>query len=926
MGDEDGAGMARRVILVLGGCVLLAAAGLVVAERTGLFAPREWRDAIPGLDSGFAPPVANRPDDAPKPDAKPPTDEVARPAEKPARETADGAAETDPAPAPDMKPADRPAPEPSTKPDQLAAKPEGGDAAGRAPSDDRGADGTAARPDARDAGPDPERTAADGAASGGAPADDTTSADVVGADNGPSQAERGGATDDTAPTEDTAAPGDQAGPRHTARTRDDAGMDTSDGIAVTVPSAPGGEDAPAPADVTAVEEAGQRPSFDIVRVERSGEAVIAGRAAPRSRVTVLQDDRPIATARADESGAFVAIPHRPLPPGQGQLILRSEDPESGETRESERAVVIDIPRLPDDDDAPRRAEARDVPERTPTAPQVARRDETGQDDVSSAAPPTGRPSSSQADRTGAGTPAAEAAGDDGSDDAATERAGADAEAPGTAPPERGRAPDYEEGGGLRVEVPPDAPDGGTTPRADVRDVPAGEGARAQVREGQPPPTPGARADVRVRQDAGNGAPAEADRLAARDQRPAGQPPQPPPADGGAQADGAPTGPVIDGAQRDAAETGDGARDGIRLDVPAAPDAAEGATRAEVREVPERRAQDPGVRTGKPDDRAGARPDVAVAQDDGAAGAQGDDRASAVERPANGDRRAEGQPPAIPEAGGGSAQTAGGPTELDVPRQREDAGAQADRGAAVADARPDRPAQARVRTGPADGAEAGADDRPQLTARQADPSADSRASEDGGGAGDAPIAVLVPREGTGEVEVLQRPSGEAGLQDRALVLEAVQYTVDGGITVSGYAPAQARIAVFLNDARIAGTHSGEDGRWSVAPEADVPPGLHTLRVDQLGPDGEMVARVSTPFANQPMVDDLGADEAMVVIQPGDNLWTIARRTYGEGWEYTLIYRANRDQIADPDLIYPGQVFVVPEEDLRDADAQGDGAAR
>jgi nucleoid-associated protein YgaU len=66
--------------------------------------------------------------------------------------------------------------------------------------------------------------------------------------------------------------------------------------------------------------------------------------------------------------------------------------------------------------------------------------------------------------------------------------------------------------------------------------------------------------------------------------------------------------------------------------------------------------------------------------------------------------------------------------------------------------------------------------------------------------------------------------------------------------------------------------------------------------------------------------------MVVIQPGDNLWTIARRTYGAGWEYTLIYRANRDQIADPDLIYPGQVFVVPEEDLRDADAQGDGAAR
>ncbi|WP_231573572.1 LysM peptidoglycan-binding domain-containing protein [Thermopetrobacter sp. TC1] len=52
---------------------------------------------------------------------------------------------------------------------------------------------------------------------------------------------------------------------------------------------------------------------------------------------------------------------------------------------------------------------------------------------------------------------------------------------------------------------------------------------------------------------------------------------------------------------------------------------------------------------------------------------------------------------------------------------------------------------------------------------------------------------------------------------------------------------------------------------------------------------------------------------VVIQPGDNLWNIARAIYGRGIRYTVIYEANKDQIRDPDLIYPGQVFTTPHPD-------------
>lgn len=45
---------------------------------------------------------------------------------------------------------------------------------------------------------------------------------------------------------------------------------------------------------------------------------------------------------------------------------------------------------------------------------------------------------------------------------------------------------------------------------------------------------------------------------------------------------------------------------------------------------------------------------------------------------------------------------------------------------------------------------------------------------------------------------------------------------------------------------------------------------------------------------------------------DCLWNIAKKNYiyGDPWKWKRIYKANRDKIVDPDLIYPGQRLVIP----------------
>lgn len=68
---------------------------------------------------------------------------------------------------------------------------------------------------------------------------------------------------------------------------------------------------------------------------------------------------------------------------------------------------------------------------------------------------------------------------------------------------------------------------------------------------------------------------------------------------------------------------------------------------------------------------------------------------------------------------------------------------------------------------------------------------------------------------------------------------------------------------------------------------------------------------TPAPAQAAVPAVAVARATVItVQPGHTLWGISAQHYGEGDLYVQIYNANRSQIRDPDLIYPGQIFTLP----------------
>ena len=239
--------------------------------------------------------------------------------------------------------------------------------------------------------------------------------------------------------------------------------------------------------------------------------------------------------------------------------------------------------------------------------------------------------------------------------------------------------------------------------------------------------------------------------------------------------------------------------------------------------------------------------------------------------------------------------------------------------------------------------------PELPAKVAEePKSEPKTAE----AGDAKPAEPqpVPQQQANAAPAESQPQAPAQSAPRPEIKIVTVEAEEGKLFVSGQSAPGATVRLYLNESFIAPGGAGGDGKVSFSIGSGVKPGDYRIRLDDVDPvSGQVRSRAEVGF-NVPVHVAASPPQAPAAAQPaapsaepfrsvasalpegqmasagtvvipninttivsrGDNLWRISQRVYGKGVRYTVIYGANQEQIRNPDLIYPGQVFVLPSE--------------
>jgi len=145
------------------------------------------------------------------------------------------------------------------------------------------------------------------------------------------------------------------------------------------------------------------------------------------------------------------------------------------------------------------------------------------------------------------------------------------------------------------------------------------------------------------------------------------------------------------------------------------------------------------------------------------------------------------------------------------------------------------------------------------------------------------------------------------ESKLLKIKIIDYDEKGRLAISGKAKPGSKISIEVNGRTIGSTNTDDQGQWSLTTIEGMADGAN--KIVAKASLGDEYSTTSMPFAPDELVQKFPKGR-LVVVQPGNSLWRIARRTYGSGFRYTVIFAANRDQVTNPDLIYPGQVLHTP----------------
>lgn len=147
----------------------------------------------------------------------------------------------------------------------------------------------------------------------------------------------------------------------------------------------------------------------------------------------------------------------------------------------------------------------------------------------------------------------------------------------------------------------------------------------------------------------------------------------------------------------------------------------------------------------------------------------------------------------------------------------------------------------------------------------------------------------------------------------VTIRMVEALDDKRMAVSGFRQGRGNIDVLIN---------GQSANVLISPEgyladANIPDKnqfsvVVTMTDDSETDDNGTALASARIILSKSKLDETLSGNALVVVQKGDALWRIAYRAYGQGIRYVDIYSSNANEIDDPDLIYPDQIFIIPNE--------------
>jgi nucleoid-associated protein YgaU len=187
-----------------------------------------------------------------------------------------------------------------------------------------------------------------------------------------------------------------------------------------------------------------------------------------------------------------------------------------------------------------------------------------------------------------------------------------------------------------------------------------------------------------------------------------------------------------------------------------------------------------------------------------------------------------------------------------------------------------------------------------------------------------------------MRTLATPAPAAGSR---VAIQSVEADAPGSLVAKGSAQPNTTLRLYLNQADLAEAKTQSDGRWSLTIKGGMSPGGYVIQADEINPSGAtVVASANTPFdyPDMPAAPALQAAAAPASAEPsstsspadpviesvqtkrvatGHTLWALSKSYYGDPTRYPAIVEANRAQIHNPNVIFPGQVFVVPKSDSK-----------